>query len=206
MHKRQSFPISAMALALLASAAMIEVPQAFAADVSGSVTMRGSRSSGDVVVYLEKEGLSVTPPVKPLVLDQQELIFVPHVLPLVVGTTVEFPNNDKVRHNVFAPRKSAKRFNLGTYGPGDTRSETFDKPGIVSLLCNVHSEMSAYLVVLETPYFATTDRSGAFSIKNVPPGQYTLKTWHERSKGLEQPLTVESGGVSDLSLQMKGRR
>ena len=198
MFRRLSFPIFTLSLAMLATTA-------FAADVSGSISMRGARNAGDIVVYLEKEGLAVKPPADPVVLDQQELIFMPHVLPIVVGTTVEFPNNDKVRHNVFAPRGSAKRFNLGTYPPGSTRTETFETPGTVSLLCNVHSEMSAYLVVLETPHFATTDRSGAFSIKNVPAGQYTLKTWHEQAKGVEQPLTVGADGVADLSIQMRAR-
>lgn len=199
MFLRISFPVIALSLAMLPTTA-------FAADVSGSISMRGARNAGGVVVYLEKEGLSVQPPAKPIVLDQQELIFMPHVLPIVVGTTVEFPNNDKVRHNVFAPRKSAKRFNLGTYPPGSTRTEIFETPGIVPLLCNVHSEMSAYIIVLETPYFATTESSGAFSIKDVAPGEYTLKTWHERAKEVEQQLTVSSDGVSDLSIQMRGGR
>ena len=196
---------AAVALASCLFTALGPIPAASGADVSGVVNVRGARTAADVVVYLEQEGLATKPPAEPYVLDQKELIFIPRVLPIIKGGTVEFPNNDTVRHNVFSPRKSAKRFNLGTYPPGATRTETFEQAGVVPLLCNVHSEMVAYLVVLETPYFVTTDRAGKFSIKGVPAGQYTLKTWHDRAKGVEQPLTVGADGVADLSIAMRGR-
>ena len=145
-------------------------------------------------VYVEKiPGKEFHPPAEHAVVNQKNLVFNPHVLPVLVGITVDFKNSDTVQHNIFSSRKSTTVFNLGTYAPGLSRSVTFDKPGVVSLLCNVHSEMSAYIVVLETPYFAVTDRSGNFTIPGVPPGAYQLSFWHEALSGEPQPVEVEKG-------------
>ncbi len=158
-----------------------------AGTITGTVKVTRAADSSNVVVYVDRiEGETFPPPKNPVTLDQINLTFVPHVLPVLLGTTVAFPNTDEVRHNVFSP-SPPKRFNLGTYPRGIVRTVTFDKPGEVALLCNVHLEMSAYVVVVETPYFAVTAKDGSFVIQNVPPGKYTIKTWHEKSK----PATAE---------------
>lgn len=171
--------------------------------VSGKAICRGIRDSRDVVVYLERISQEpVALPKNPVVLDQVNLTFLPHVLPVSVGTTVAFPNSDEVRHNVFSP-SPAKRFNLGTYPRGMTKFVTFDKPGEVALLCNVHAEMSAYVIVLETPHYALTDRAGNFTIPNVPPGNYRLKVWHEKLKAPPREVVVEGRGAVSVEVELK---
>lgn len=179
---------------------------AFAGTVAGQVRCR-ARHNGGAVIYLVSSSLleETKPPRKPVVLDQINLTFVPHILPVVAGTTVVFPNSDEVRHNVFSSSR-AKRFNLGSYPQGASRSVTFDKLGEVALLCNVHAEMSAYVVVLETPYFAVTDRRGNFTIENVAPGQYTVRTWHERLKPVTAEITVKDDETASLELRLHRRR
>lgn len=144
----------------------------------------------DAVVYIEKiDGKTFTPPKTPAKMDQVDLMFVPHVLPVLVGTTVDFPNSDATRHSVFTPSKITK-FDLGTYSPGSSKSVIFEKPGVIPLLCHVHPEMSSFIVVLETPYFAVTNDKGNYLIKNVPPGKYRLTVWHEWAKGKTQQIEI----------------
>ncbi len=169
--------------------------------VSGTVTARGVRDARDVVVYLEQvEGEFQAPKEKPLV-DQKNLVFIPHVLPILIGTTVQFINSDDVKHNIFCPSKTMK-FNLGTYSKGVTREVTFDKLGKATLLCNVHAEMSAYVYVLQNPFYALTGPDGAFTIGNIPAGSYTVKTWHEKLKEQEQKVTVVQGETTTLSFKL----
>lgn len=137
----------------------------------------------EAAVYVEKaEDRRFELPRENPVIDQVNLVFVPHVLPVLVGTIVDFPNSDTVRHNVFSTPKSVNQFNLGTYDVGVVKQITFEKEGVVSLLCNVHAEMSAYVIVLQNPYFAVTDKQGKFTIRNVPPGRHRLTFWHESLK------------------------
>lgn len=157
--------------------------------ISGEIEVKGVRDARDVVVFLENVNGDFKPPANNPSIGQKNLIFKPHVLPVLVGTTVEYPNNDNVMHNVFSPSK-AKKFNLGTYGSGEVREVTFDKPGVVTILCNVHTEMSAFIVILENPYFALTGPEGDFKINNIPPGTYTVKTWHEKLKEQKQEITI----------------
>jgi len=169
--------------------------------ITGIINVRGVKDARDVVVYLENvEGVFEPPSEKP-VIGQKDLIFNPHVLPVLVGTTVKFPNNDNVRHNVFSPSKT-KKLNLGTYGSGIVREVTFDKPGAVSLLCNVHAEMSAFVIVLENPYFAMTGPDGKFTIKDVDPGTYTIITWHEKLKEEKQEVEVSEGETVTLNFSL----
>ena len=116
---------------------------------------------------------------------------------VVVGTTVRFLNNDPEPHNVYSPEG---RYNLGTWPTGETRDHLFEKPGIYTQLCNIHPDMLAYVVVVETPYFAVTDKDGRFEVEGVPPGQYLLWAWHEKKDGLEQEITVEAGRDLELAL------
>jgi plastocyanin len=145
------------------------------------------------LVYLDHvDGQFPLPAKKPFI-SQKGLVFEPHVLPVVKGTTVDFTNDDNVAHNVSSPPGSAKVFNLGLYGAGVTKTVTFDNLGEVPLLCSVHPEMAAFVIVLQNPYFAMTDKSGNFDIKNVPPGTYQLKVWDEKLQGAPQSVIVEQG-------------
>lgn len=177
--------------------------EAQAGTISGKVRARGRRHSGDAVVYIEKiPGKTFPAPQNPVTLDQRNLTFVPHVLPVLVGTTVAFPNSDEVRHNVFSVSRTA-RFNLGTYPRGVVKHITFKEPGVVALLCHVHVEMSAYVVVVETPYFAVTQRDGSYTIKHVPPGKYVLKTWHERLKPQSKEVEVGAGSSAQADFILR---
>jgi len=158
--------------------------------VSGTVVAKGLRTSAGVVVSLVAPGSAVTPPKQPVEMDQKQMQFIPHVLPVVTGTTVRFLNSDPVPHNVFSPEG---KYNLGTWPTGQARDHKFDKPGVYTQLCRVHPEMEAFVVVLETPYFAATDAGGRFEIKAVAPGAYKLVAWSEKLKSAQQEVTVESG-------------
>ncbi|NOY57316.1 MAG: DUF2012 domain-containing protein [Calditrichaeota bacterium] len=169
---------------------------AFAGDIVGTIKAKGARNAGNAVVYLDKiEGKTFSAPKKHATMDQKNLSFVPHVLPLLAGTTVDFVNSDDVLHNVFSPDKCADKFNLGTWPKGQSRSYTFKNAGCRPvILCNVHPEMEAYVVVLSNPYFAVSKKDGTFAIKNVPAGKYTLKIWHEKLKGKPVQITVSAAG------------
>ncbi len=174
--------------------------------INGRVSCARVKHSGDTIVYIEKVNGPFIPPEQHAVMDQQNLVFVPHVLPILVGTSVDFPNSDMVRHNVFSPPGSSNPFNLGTYDVGVTKTVTFPKVGEVPLLCNVHAEMSAFIVVLENPYFAITDKTGAYTIENVPPGKYTLTTWHEKLKPQSQEVTTVVGKTVETNFALNQKR
>jgi plastocyanin len=189
---RDKFLLSIPVLLLLFAATTVT-----AGDVTGKITARGARDAGNAVVYIEKiTGKTFTPPKEPLEMDQKDMTFIPHVLPILVGTTVAFLNSDPVLHNIFSPDAVADKMNLGSWPKGQTRNFTFKKPGVAALLCNVHPEMSAYVVVVETPYFAVSAKDGSYTIKNVPPGKYTLKIWHEKLKGKPVEVTVPETGAA----------
>src|SRR5260221_7981527 len=153
----------------------------------------------DFVVYIEgPANWVVVPPEKPIqVVTQRVLqkgaIFSPHVLPLVVGTTVEWPNNDDILHNVFSVSES-NPFDLGLYKSPKVEHWTFKKPGRVDVFCSIHTRMSCILLVLENPCYATANEKGAYSIAKVPAGTYRLKAWHERLPSQVKPITVPEQG------------
>ena len=167
---------------------------AFAGEIKGKVTAQGMRSSENIAVYVDTiSGKTFAPPSKPAVEDQKHMAFVPHVLVVLKGTTVQFLNSDPVGHNVYWPSVSGNKklaHNMGTWPQGQQKSFTFNDLGVASLLCNVHPEMSGYVVVVSTPYFAVTNKEGEFEIKDVPDGSYTLKTWSEEAKPATQSVTV----------------
>lgn len=136
---------------------------------------------------------------------QKGAVFTPHVLPVVAGTTVEWPNHDDIFHNVFSD-SDAKQFDLGLYkdNPPEKRV-TFDRAGKVDVYCSIHANMHCVVLVMENPYFAVTDASGDFVISNVPPGTYTLKAWHERLPADRQQIIVPTNGVvkADFVLTVK---
>jgi plastocyanin len=174
-----------------------------AGDIVGKVNAKRAKFQKDVVVFVDKiDGQTFEPPSEPALMDQRNMVFVPHVLPVLVGTQVNFRNSDEVLHNVFSPDKVADRLNLGTYPQGEVRSKVFDKPGVAVILCNVHPEMEAYVVVLETPYFAVTDEEGNFVIKDVPPGTYTLKVWSEKYDAEAQQVVVEKTKETQVEFRL----
>jgi len=198
--KRKLF--KAVFMMVMLGMAVLGQKEAYAAGkITGSVEAQRARFKKDVVVYLKGVPGTFAPPAKHYSVDQENLIFKPHVLPILVGSKVDFKNSDNVNHNVFAPTK-CKPFNLGTYGKGVVKTETFDKVCVVDLLCNVHSEMSAFVVVLDNPYFAKTGADGSFSIENVPPGTYQLAVWSEKLKAAPQSVTVADGGVANVSINL----
>jgi len=161
------------------------------------------RSAENIAVYVDAlPGKTFNPPAQHAVEDQKHMMFVPQVLVVLKGTTVDFLNSDPVGHNVYWPSISGNKklnHNMGTWPQGQTKSFTFDDLGVAPLLCNVHPEMSGYVVVVPTPYFAVTDKAGEFVIKDVPDGTYTVKTWSEEGKPSTQSVTV-SGGSTSLNI------
>jgi plastocyanin len=171
---------------------------------AGSIDGKVSGVSGKSVVYVDAvQGKTFPAPDKHPVIDQKGLLFQPHIMVVQQGTTVDFLNSDNVQHNVFWPSIGGDKkagHNLGTWPKGQKRSFKFDHPGVVSLLCNVHPEMSGYVVVSPTPYFTETDAAGNYSIKDVPDGQYTVTAWHEGAKPKSQPVKVAGATKSDFTL------
>ena len=165
----------------------------------------------DFLVFIEGPvGDKVTPPDKPVQvrterITQKGATFVPHVLPVVVGTTVEWPNHDEIFHNVFSFSEPCP-FDLGLYKGTDAKPVTFAKPGRVDVFCSIHSRMGCIVMVLENPFFATTDNKGRYTIQNVPAGKYKLKAWHERLPTQSEEVTVEESGEIriDFVLGIKG--
>src|SRR5262245_1671590 len=174
-----------------------------ASNIEGQILVNHARDNSNAVVYIDKiAGKRFVPPATPVTLDQVNLTFVPHVLPVLVGTTVAFPNSDEIRHNVFSP--GPPRIDLGTYAQHTTKYHVFDKAGVWTMLCNVHAEMSAYVVVTETPYFAKTNKDGKFVLKDVPPGKYSLKIWHEKAKPAPLPIEVREEPTMNIpSIELK---
>ena len=173
---------------------------AWAGDIEGKVTGMKGKS----VVYLDTiAGKTFPAPKDHPVMDQKGLMFAPHILVVQQGTTVEFLNSDTVQHNAFWTAINGDRkagHNLGTWPKGEKRPFTFAKPGVVPVLCNVHPEMAGYIIVSPTPYFAETDDSGNFKIKDVPDGSYTVTAWHEGAKNQSKPVMVSGGGKADFTL------
>ena len=161
----------------------------------------------DIVVFIEEIGGNDYPaPEEHGTIGQFDRTFVPHVIAVQKGTVIDFPNSDLVRHNVFSPQDGCKQFNLGTYDVGVVKQVTFDKSCNVPILCNVHAEMSAFVAVFDNPYFVVTLRDGNFKIDNIPPGEYTLKTWHEKFKSVTQEVRVEAGKTTDVSFVLKKKK
>ncbi len=164
-----------------------------AADL-GAATAHGATDRRRSVVYLDPAPRAAfdardEPRAR---MDQRNETFVPHVLAIVAGTTVDFPNSDFTFHNVFSLSKT-KTFDLGRYAAGRSKSVRFDKPGIVRVFCEIHAHMSAYILVFSHRYFAVTDEDGRYRIPNVPPGTYSIVAWHEAMTPVTRRITVADG-------------
>ena len=172
--------------------------------IEGTVTVPSARKDG-VVLYLVPDARSGGAAVAPVnaAMDQRELRFVPHVIAVTPGSTVNFSNTDRVRHNVFHPMEHGAGFDLGTWPPGESRSHTFTTQGAFVILCNVHPEMVGYVVVVASPYRAVTDGEGRFRIEGVAPGSYRLRSWRRGLATREEGVTVTAGGVTRVALPLK---
>jgi plastocyanin len=186
---------------LFAATALAAALPLLAGDLEGRVEVKGVRDSRDAVVYVAAvPGKTFPSPKEHARMDQENLVFSPHVLPVLVGTTVDFLNSDAVLHNVFSPDACADKFNLGTWPKGQTRSYTFKKECAATLLCKVHPEMEAFIVAVPTPYFAVTKPDGSYRIAGVPDGSYTVKVWHPKAKGAQKAVKVAGTTKVDFEI------
>ena len=167
---------------------------ALAGTIVGQVHRAGSAANlSNFVIWVDDIRGSLPAPTGLAMLNQKGLLFIPHVLAIQVGTTVEFANADPVSHNVFSISE-AKRFNLGMFRHDVIRRLTFDTPGVIELLCNVHLEMDAYIVVVKNPYFVLTVAGGTYRISGVPAGRHRLRCWHEGLLDQERVVDVPEDG------------
>lgn len=181
-------------------------PRAAAVQVGGTVSGGGNLGPGGTVVWLKRaDGHTPRPaPARGKVITQRNKTFLPHVLAVPVGTTVDFRNEDDIFHNVFSLSRP-NDFDTGLYRQGTSYTQTFRKAGMVQILCNIHASMLGYVYVVDSPYYAQAEANGAFKIKNVPPGEYDLETWNEASlHPTKQRLTVGPDGVRGLVLKVSG--
>jgi plastocyanin len=161
----------------------------------------------DFLVYIEGPvGTNPPTPTKPVQvvttrIAQKGAMFSPHILPIVAGTTVEWPNYDDILHNVFS-FSEPKPFDLGLYKSPEVKEVKFDKPGRVDVFCSIHARMNCIVMVLENPFFATTNERGAYKILHVPAGTYQLKAWHERLPSQTRQLTVPAEGEVKADFQL----
>jgi len=197
---------NAVKAAMLTGLALAVAGAGKANEIKGKVSVQGIKSAENIAVYVDAIPEQKFPaPQEHVVIDQRKMAFIPHVVVVHQGTTVDFLNSDSVGHNVYWPSISGNKklsHNLGTWPKGDKKPFQFNDLGVASLLCNVHPEMSGYVVVVPTPYFAVTDKDGNFEIKNIPAGKYTLKTWSEDGKPTTQAVDV-SGATATVELTVK---
>ncbi len=180
------------------------VANGWAAAIKGTVDGGKQLKRSPAVVYLAEVAGKFTAPAQNPIMDQHNMTFVPHVLPVQTGTTVDFLNSDEVRHNIFSP--DHEKYNLGTWPRGEIKQHTFAEQGVYTQLCNVHPEMKGFIVALDTPYFVLTDEAGNFELKDVPPGNYTVKAWHEKLHFDKQQINLTEAGVTDLVIRNRKSR
>jgi plastocyanin len=177
--------------------------------VKGTITLRGhalgsEASAADAVVVLH--GLPGAPVGGAAMIDQRQHRFVPRVLAVTAGTTVEFPNHDDVHHNVYS-RSPAQRFDLGLYPPGQTRSTVMERPGVVEIRCSAHPEMEAFVVVADGPRHSAVSKQGAYRIDDVPAGKYEIEVWHPDFEAVRRAFEMSPNTeVLSLDLDLRARR
>lgn len=188
------------ALLFAAAALAVTVPlrASDAADAAGTVRV-GGRPQKDVVIWLE--GVPAGPSVsKRAVLDQRNLTFAPHVLAIKVGTTVSMPNNDRVFHNVFSFR-DGKRFDLGLYPVGRAKLVTFDRAGVSRIFCNIHPNMAAYVVVVDSDHYGVSNENGEIALAGVPDGAYTYHAWRAGHDPVTGRVVIAKGRRMEIDVK-----
>jgi plastocyanin len=170
-----------------------------AGSITGKVSAAPAKYLPETVVYLKNAPGNFKP--STVVVDQKAMQFIPHVVAVTVGDTVNYGNHDGVSHNVFSPDNEG--FNLGTFPAGESRPYTFKKANVAySELCSIHPEMLGYVFVGQNPYHAVVDASGNFTIKNVPPGAYSIAVWNPKLKAADQDVTVAAGAAANVSFSI----
>jgi plastocyanin len=222
---RRAGSLAAAALVVALTAAHGPVALAAEGTIRGVVEMRGRQAATEPRASSAAMGMPAhrQPELRPAVvyldaaprgafepdgsararMDQLDQAFVPHVLAITVGTTVDFPNSDVTFHNVFSLSKT-RSFDLGRYSRGHSKSVRFDRPGVVQVFCDIHSHMNAYILVFAHRFFAVTDDAGRYAIGHVPPGAYTLVVWHEGEVRESRAVVVpDSGGTVDAAFVVR---
>jgi plastocyanin len=198
MHARSLRRGAAVALAAAACAAAAPA-LAEGGAVKGKVDATPPKYLEDTVVYLKE--VQGTYPKKTHAYDQKGMRFIPHVMTITMGDTVDFLNHDNLVHNVYS--SDGEAYNLGSFKQDEKRSHTFEKQGVYGQLCSIHPEMQGYIFVGQNPYASAVDKKGEFEIKNVPPGSYKLAVWNSHLKASEKPVTVAAGKAVEESFSLK---
>ena len=172
---KRVFPLALCLIAVCAASSGTAAPAIAPDTVVRGVVRVDKRPQPNVVVWVDAPGRGADRSKRP-VLDQRNLDFAPHVLAVQVGSVVDFPNHDRVFHNVFSFH-DGKRFDLGIYPTNTSRQVTFDRPGLSRLFCNIHPHMAAYVMAVDTPFFAVSDEKGEFAIRGLGAGTFTFHTW-----------------------------
>jgi plastocyanin len=183
------------------SAALAATPGA----ISGSVLAPVAKHRAGAVIYVKQRPKPSAAQAAPQVakMDQKGMVFTPRVLPIAKGWTVEFANSDPVAHSVFT--LDGEKYDLGTWPKGEVRKYTFAKTGVYRQLCKVHDDMLAFIVVLDTPWFAVSDKTGQFSLRGLPAGKYTLGVWHEKLGAADVQVELSAAGVAGLQLPLAAK-
>lgn len=204
--RRSGFPGSRLFLiAVICMLSFLLAPViARAGDVKGKVVIVNGSSNANAVIYVENVDSVFAPPDTDAIMDQKHLAYMPEVLPILAGTTVKFLNNDDVLHDVFTPSQCAGSFDLGSFPPGESKTHVFKRPGCFSLiLCDIHPEMQAWIVVLQNPYFAVTDHEGNYEIRGIPAGTYILRAWFGYYKSESVKTVVSQNGTVNVDFQLR---
>jgi plastocyanin len=174
-------------------------PKAETGTIRGVVAAEPAKFLDETVVYLKKVPGNF--PIRKQIMDQRKMKFIPHVVPVIVGETVHFLNNDGIVHNVYT--NDGEGYNLGMFKDGEERPYTFKREGAYTQLCNIHPDMVAYVFVSQNPYYSVVDGKGNYEIRNVPPGTYTLSIWNSHLNGAEKQVTVERGGAAEVGFTLR---
>ncbi len=187
-----------LAAAALCAASVVFAQSVSAGTITGTLKIKGA--TPPAIIYVEAAPGTFAPPATHPRMDQKGMQFIPYLLPVVAGTTVDFLNSDNVAHNVFSP--DGESYNLGTWPKGETRSYTFKKAGVYTQLCSIHPEMEAFIVVLQNPFAAVADKDGNFKIADVPDGHYVLKVFSKKLKKGDKDKTfpIDVKGATATSI------
>lgn len=192
-------PLIVAALSLFAIDAGSAPKSQTTGGVKGKVSVKGKKDSSGVVVYLEDVPGTVTPPAKHAVIKQREKQFDPPLTIVVKGTTIDFPNEDKIFHNVFSVSRPA-RFDLGLYKSGTMKSVEMKRSGTVDVYCNIHPDMIAKVKILDNAFYTVTGKDGAFDIEGVPAGEYPIVAWLPTGDEAKGKVTIKAGEAAKLDL------
>lgn len=190
---RTALPVLAAALTLTCATL------AHAADLTGTIAAPVPKHRANTVVFVRNAGLEPAPQTTHM--DQVGLVFTPRVVAVQKGSTVSFKNSDPVAHNVYTP--DGKPYDLGTWPKGESRQQVFPQTGAFRQLCHVHDDMIGWVVVVDSKYFAVSDKSGAFKLTGLPPGKYTLGVWHEKLVGDDVTVEVTDAGAAPVTVTLK---